>query len=93
MQIKNLDKKKNSNVLYWGYQMRESDFFFIKFRKKNVYHLRGGIIKYLEIQKKMNHLWNGECFVFDNRVSLNKSLRKGNFSLCYACRNAFNRRR
>ena len=34
----------------------------------------------------MNHLWNGECFVFDNRVSLNKSLRKGNFSLCYACR-------
>ena len=56
---------------------------------KNVYHLKGGILKYLESQNNNNNeknLWNGECFVFDNRVSLNTNLKKGSYSLCHACR-------
>ena len=52
---------------------------------KNVYHLEGGILKYLE-EVKDNKSWQGECFVFDNRVSLDKNLQKGNYKLCFACR-------
>tara|TARA_Y100001970_G_scaffold294273_1_gene449605 strand:- start:9027 stop:9953 length:927 start_codon:yes stop_codon:yes gene_type:complete len=52
---------------------------------QNVYHLEGGILKYLEEVPEANSLWEGECFVFDKRVSLNHSLEKGNYILCYAC--------
>ena len=51
----------------------------------NVYHLEGGIIKYLEKTKNKSS-WYGECFVFDNRVSVDKKLKKGSYKICYACR-------
>ena len=56
---------------------------------KNVYQLKGGIINYLShsINKKIKSQWNGECFVFDNRVAINKELKKGNYLQCYGCRN------
>ena len=52
---------------------------------KNIYHLKGGIIKYLEDIPKENNLFEGECFVFDKRVSLNHDLKKGSYSICHAC--------
>ena len=51
-----------------------------------VYHLRGGILKYLERVPETESKWRGECFVFDNRVSVNHALEKGNYDQCHACR-------
>ncbi|MBT5229963.1 MAG: rhodanese-related sulfurtransferase [Methylococcales bacterium] len=51
-----------------------------------VFHLQGGILKYLETVPKEASLWEGECFVFDNRVSVNHDLEKGNYDQCHACR-------
>jgi UPF0176 protein len=51
-----------------------------------VYHLQGGILKYLEVVPESQSLWQGECFVFDNRVSVTHSLEKGSYDQCHACR-------
>jgi UPF0176 protein len=51
-----------------------------------VYHLRGGILKYLEEVPEAESRWHGECFVFDNRVSVNHALEKGSYDQCHACR-------
>lgn len=51
-----------------------------------VYHLKGGILKYLEEVPQEESLWNGECFVFDGRVSVGHGLREGPHELCHACR-------
>ena len=54
---------------------------------KNVYHLKGGILNYFESVPKKESLWNGECFVFDGRVSLKNELKNGTYKMCHACRN------
>jgi UPF0176 protein len=51
-----------------------------------VYHLEGGILKYLETVPPEQSLWQGECFVFDERVSVGHGLKPGDHSLCRACR-------
>ena len=53
---------------------------------KNVFHLKGGILRYLENIPKEESLWSGECFVFDDRVSLNHDLSKGSYDMCHGCR-------
>jgi UPF0176 protein len=53
---------------------------------QNVYQLKGGIINYLKKIKKNKSLWRGECYVFDNRVSIKHGLVPGNFSMCSGCR-------
>ena len=53
---------------------------------EEVYHLQGGILKYLEEIPTEQSLWQGECFVFDNRVAVNHDLKKGQYDQCYACR-------
>ena len=53
---------------------------------EEVYHLQGGILKYLETVAEKDSLWEGECFVFDNRVSVNHKLEKGRYDQCHACR-------
>lgn len=50
-----------------------------------VFHLKGGILKYLETVPEAGSLWEGECFVFDNRVSLKHGLAKGEYVICYGC--------
>ncbi|MBI1619693.1 oxygen-dependent tRNA uridine(34) hydroxylase TrhO [Aquamicrobium zhengzhouense] len=52
----------------------------------DVYHLKGGILKYLEEVKPEESLWEGECFVFDERVSVKHGLEEGDAELCRACR-------
>lgn len=52
-----------------------------------VYHLKGGILKYLEEVPAEESLWEGACFVFDERVSIEHGLKQGNHKLCHACRN------
>jgi len=53
---------------------------------EEVYHLQGGILKYLEEVPAENTLWQGECFVFDERVTVNHALQKGEYDQCHACR-------
>ncbi len=53
---------------------------------EEVYHLEGGILKYLEQVDEQDTLWQGECFVFDERVTVNHQLEKGNYDQCNACR-------
>lgn len=53
---------------------------------EEVYHLQGGILKYLETVPKDESLWKGECFVFDERVSVDHDLKPGQFQMCRACR-------
>ncbi|CAH9121548.1 unnamed protein product [Cuscuta epithymum] len=53
---------------------------------EEVYHLEGGILKYLEEVPESMSLWEGECFVFDQRVSVEHGLVQGTFKLCYGCR-------
>lgn len=52
----------------------------------NVYHLQGGILKYLEEVDKQDSLWQGECFVFDQRVTVDHDLKPGGFDQCHGCR-------
>ncbi len=52
---------------------------------KNVYHLKGGILKYLEVIPPKDNLYEGECYVFDERVALDKQLKKGSYTICHAC--------
>ena len=52
---------------------------------KNIYHLRGGILQYLDDVKEEKNLFEGECFVFDKRVALDHELEKGSYSICHAC--------
>ena len=51
-----------------------------------VYHLKGGILKYLELVSESESKWQGECFVFDNRVTVNHKLEQGAYDQCHACR-------
>ena len=53
---------------------------------KNVFQLKGGILNYLKKINKKNSLWKGECFVFDNRVSVKYNLALGSYSICSGCR-------
>jgi len=53
---------------------------------EEVYHLQGGILKYLENVPKEESLWEGECFVFDQRVGVKHGLEVGEYDQCYACR-------
>ena len=52
---------------------------------EKVYHLKGGILKYLEEIPETESMWEGECFVFDDRVSLTHGLNEGEYILCYGC--------
>lgn len=53
---------------------------------KKVYHLKGGILKYLETVPEEDSLWEGDCFVFDNRVAVTHNLAEGAYDQCFGCR-------
>ena len=69
-----------------GIRCEKSTSYLMQLGFENVYHLDGGILKYLENVKLEENEWEGECFVFDYRVSLNDALQKGEYDMCYACR-------
>ena len=69
-----------------GIRCEKSTSYLKKLGFENVFHLDGGILKYLENVKSDENEWKGECFVFDYRVSLNNYLEKGEYEMCYACR-------
>ena len=69
-----------------GIRCEKSTSYLKQLGFENVFHLDGGILKYLENVKSDENEWKGECFVFDYRVSLNDSLEKGEYDMCFACR-------
>jgi len=69
-----------------GIRCEKSTNFLIQNNHNNVFHLKGGILKYLEKIPLEKSQWKGECFVFDQRVSVKHGLKEGSYSLCFACR-------
>jgi UPF0176 protein len=85
----NLDPAKNKKVAMFctgGIRCEKSTAYLKEQGFDEVYHLEGGILKYLEDVPKDNTLWEGDCFVFDNRVAVNHDLEKSHYDQCYACR-------
>ena len=69
-----------------GIRCEKSTNYLISQGVDQVYHLQGGILKYLEDVPQNDSTWQGECFVFDQRVSLTHGLAQGRHGLCHACR-------
>ncbi len=69
-----------------GIRCEKTSVYLRKKGFKNIYQLNGGILNYLKKIKKKNSLWKGECFVFDNRISLKHGLKIGSYSICSGCR-------
>ncbi|MDO5657560.1 MAG: rhodanese-related sulfurtransferase [Paracoccus sp. (in: a-proteobacteria)] len=69
-----------------GIRCEKSTNYLISQGVEEVFHLQGGILNYLEDIPEENSLWQGECFVFDQRVSLGHGLKQGEYRLCHACR-------
>ena len=85
--LKKLNKEQNVAMFCTGgIRCEKASAYLINKGFKNVYQLKGGIINYLKKIKKNKSLWKGECYVFDNRVSLKHGLKIGNFSMCSGCR-------
>lgn len=85
----NLDKAKHKKVAMFctgGIRCEKSTAFLKEQGFDEVYHLDGGILKYLEEMPQENSLWQGECFVFDQRVAVKHGLEQGSYDQCYACR-------
>lgn len=85
----NLDPKKHKKVAMFctgGIRCEKSTALLKEQGFEEVYHLQGGILQYLEDVPKEESLWEGECFVFDNRVAVNHALEKGSYDQCHGCR-------
>ena len=85
----NLDPSKHKKVAMFctgGIRCEKSTAYLKEQGFDEVYHLEGGVLKYLEEVPEEETMWKGECFVFDNRVSVNHKLEKGQYDQCYGCR-------
>lgn len=85
----NKDRFHNKRIAMFctgGIRCEKSTNFLIGQGVDDVYHLKGGILKYLEDVPAEDSTWQGECFVFDGRVSVGHGLKEGPHELCYACR-------
>lgn len=88
--LKNLpmDKRPKKIAMFCtgGIRCEKSTAYMLEQGFNEVYHLEGGILKYLEEVPEEHSLWRGECFVFDQRVSVVHGLQVGHYDLCHACR-------
>lgn len=85
----NLDPSTHKKVAMFctgGIRCEKASSFMIQEGFDTVYHLEGGVLKYLEEVPAEDSRWDGECFVFDTRVAVNHNLEKGQYDQCYACR-------
>ncbi|GLQ35719.1 UPF0176 protein [Amylibacter marinus] len=78
--------KKVAMFCTGGIRCEKSTNYLLGEGVEDVYHLKGGILKYLEEVPQEDSTWDGECFVFDGRVSVKHGLEEGKYDLCYACR-------
>ena len=73
-----------------GIRCEKTSVYLKKKGFKNIYQLNGGILNYLKNIKKKDSMWKGECFVFDNRISLKHGLKVGSYFMCSGCRKPVN---
>ncbi len=88
---KHLDPAVHKKVAMFctgGIRCEKSTAYLRQHGFEAVFHLKGGIVKYLEDTPRAVSKWEGECFVFDNRVTVNHQLEKGDYDQCHACRMA-----
>ena len=86
---KNLDPAKHKKIAMFctgGIRCEKATSFMLGEGFKEVYHLQGGILKYLENIPAEQSMWEGECFVFDQRISVGQGLKVGTHDQCFACR-------
>jgi len=84
--LSNFKDKKIAMFCTGGIRCEKATAFLKSQGFQHVYHLQGGILKYLEVVPPEQSLWNGECYVFDQRVSVKHGLQKGTYSQCHNCR-------
>ena len=85
----NKDRFHNKRIAMFctgGIRCEKSTNYLLGQGVEEVYHLKGGILKYLEEVPEKDSTWEGDCFVFDARVSVGHGLKEGPHQLCYACR-------
>ena len=85
----NLDPARNKKVAMFctgGIRCEKASAYMLQQGFEEVYHLQGGILKYLETVPEEESLWEGECFVFDQRVAVKHGLEVGDYDQCFACR-------
>ena len=86
---KHLNPKKHKKIAMFctgGIRCEKSTAYLKEQGFDEVYHLKGGILKYLEKVPENQSSWQGECFVFDDRVTVNHQLESGRYDQCHACR-------
>lgn len=84
----NLDPTKHKKVAMFctgGIRCEKASAFMLSQGFQEVYHLKGGILKYLEEVPEQESLWQGECFVFDERVAVAQGLAQGSHEMCLSC--------
>tara|TARA_B100001989_G_scaffold233340_1_gene193172 strand:+ start:149 stop:1090 length:942 start_codon:yes stop_codon:yes gene_type:complete len=86
---KNLNPEKHKKVAMFctgGIRCEKASAYMLAQGFENVYHLKGGILKYLETIPADNSKWKGDCFVFDQRVAVGHGLKEGEWTICHGCR-------
>ena len=83
---KNIKTKKIAMFCTGGIRCEIASSYLIKEGFKEVYQLKGGVLNYLDEIDKSKQLWKGDCFVFDERVSVDQTLEEGSFIQCFGCR-------
>lgn len=87
--VKRIDKNKHRRVAMFctgGIRCEKASSYMLSQGFEEVYHLKGGILKYLETIPPESSLWDGECFVFDGRVAVGHRLENGSYQSCHGCR-------
>ncbi len=85
----NMDPKKQKKVAMFctgGIRCEKASSYMLAHGFEEVYHLQGGILKYLEEISAKDSKWNGDCFVFDRRVAVGQDLEEAPYQICYGCR-------
>ena len=83
------DDKRPKNIAMFctgGIRCEKSTAYLVGQGYENIFHLQGGILKYLETVPQEDSTWQGDCFVFDERVSVTHGLAEGDYDMCHACR-------
>ena len=84
----NLDPKKHKKIAMFctgGIRCEKASSFMLAEGFESVFHLKGGILKYLEEIPKEQSRWQGDCYVFDRRMAVGHGLTTGHYSMCYCC--------
>ena len=88
-ELENSQTDKNKKIAMFctgGIRCEKASSFMKAKGFNNIFHLQGGILNYIKKIDEEHSLWEGECFVFDDRVALNQNLEVGSYDMCHGCR-------